>query len=137
MSIQKKTLIPRIGVASLCSPLEVGADRAPQAACDAAALFQAAGCQVVELGAIDRPEKSSAAGRKVAESHVHAVVLVAASWFEDYLVFDLLEECRGPTAAVVAAWHGDWRVVRRATTDGLFEATRRAVSGRVRTVGFA
>ena len=96
MSIQKKTLIPRIGVASLCSPLEVGADRAPQAACDAAALFQAAGCQVVELGAIDRPEKSSAAGREVAESHVHAVVLVAASWFEDYLVFDLLEECRVP-----------------------------------------
>ncbi len=96
MSIEKKTLIPRVGVASLSSPLEVGADRAPQAACDAAALLQAAGCQVVELGAIDRPEKSSAAGRKLAESHVHAVVLVAASWFEDYLVFDLFEECPVP-----------------------------------------
>ncbi len=96
MSLQKKTLIPRVGVASLCSPLEVGADRAPQAAREAAALLQAAGCQIVELGSIDRPEKSAAAGRKLAESHVHSVVLVAASWFEDYLVFDLLEECPVP-----------------------------------------
>ena len=27
MSIEKRALIPRVGVASLCSPLEVGADR--------------------------------------------------------------------------------------------------------------
>ena len=96
MSIQKKTLIPRIGVAALSSPLEVGANGAPQAVHDAARLFRAAGCQVVELGAIDRPEKSAAAGRELAEAHVQAVVLVAASWFEDYLVFDLLEECPVP-----------------------------------------
>jgi L-fucose isomerase-like protein len=96
MSIDQKTLLPRIGVASLCSPLEVGADRAPQVAGDAAALFQTAGCEVVALGAIDRPEKAAAAGRSLAEAHAHAVVLVAASWFEDYLAFDLWEECRVP-----------------------------------------
>jgi L-fucose isomerase-like protein len=95
MSIQK-TLIPRVGVASLCSPLEVGADRAPQAAGDAARLLRGAGCQVVELGTIDLPEKSSAAGRELAEAHVYAVVLAAASWFEDYLAFDLWEECPVP-----------------------------------------
>ena len=83
-------------MASLCSPLEVGADRAPKAADDLAHLLRAAGCQVVNLGTIDQPDKSAAAGRKLAESHVHAAVFVAASWFEDYLVFDLLEECPVP-----------------------------------------
>ena len=96
MSNKKRALIPRVGVASLCSPLEVGADRAPKAADDLAHLLRAAGCQVVKLGTIDQPDKSAAAGRKLAESHVHAAVFVAASWFEDYLVFDLLEECPVP-----------------------------------------
>lgn len=96
MSIQKKTLIPRVGVASLCSPLEVGADRAPQAAAELANVLRAAGCEVVEMGPADRPERSVAAGRKMAEAHVHAVALVSTSWFEDYLVFDLLEECATP-----------------------------------------
>lgn len=96
MSIQKRALIPRVGVASLCSPLEVGADRAPQAAADLAKRLQAAGCEVIELGPADRPERAVAAGRKMAEEHVHAVALVATSWFEDYLVFDLLEECGVP-----------------------------------------
>ena len=73
-----------------------GANLAPQAASDLARLLRAAGCQVVELGAVDQPDKAAAAGRKLAESHVHAAVLVATSWFEDYLVFDLLEECRVP-----------------------------------------
>jgi L-fucose isomerase-like protein len=96
MSIEKRALVPRVGVASLCSPLEVGADRAPQAAADLARLLQTAGCEVIELGPADRPEKASAAGRKLAELHVHAVAMVATSWFEDYLVFDLLEECAAP-----------------------------------------
>ena len=39
MSIEKRALIPRVGVASLCSPLEVGADRAPQAAVDLAQIL--------------------------------------------------------------------------------------------------
>ncbi|MGA2502015.1 MAG: hypothetical protein ABSH20_30095 [Tepidisphaeraceae bacterium] len=55
-----------------------------------------AGCDVVGLGAVDTPDKSVAAGRSLAEQHVHAVALAAASWFEDYLVLDLLEECSIP-----------------------------------------
>ncbi len=96
MSDDKNALIPRVGVASLSSPLEVGADRAPQAAADLAGLLRAAGCQVVELGMVDQPDKSLAAGRKLAESRAQAVAVVATSWFEDYLVLDLLEECELP-----------------------------------------
>jgi L-fucose isomerase-like protein len=97
MSIENHALVPRVGVGSLCSPLEVGADRAPQAATNLAHLLRAAGCEVIELSAVDRPEKAAAAGRKAAEAHVHAMALVATSWFEDYLVFDLLEECGVPS----------------------------------------
>ncbi len=90
------TLTPRVGVSALCSPLEVGADRAPQAARQLAELLEKLGCEVVQAGVVDDPEKSTAAGRQFTESHVHAVACVATSWFEDYLVVDLLEECPAP-----------------------------------------
>ena len=96
MPADSNGLVVRVGVASLSSPLEVGADRAGQAAGDLARLLEQTGCQVVELGSIDDPAKSTAAGRKLAESHVHAVALATASWFEDYLALDLLEECSLP-----------------------------------------
>ena len=50
----------------------------------------------MELGSVDCPQRASAAGRLLAERHVHAVAFAAASWFEDYLVLDLLEECSLP-----------------------------------------
>jgi L-fucose isomerase-like protein len=96
MSQSLPSLVPRVAVGSLCSPLEVGADRAPQAARDLSRLLQDAGCEVVDLGPVDTPDKAAAAGRTVAERHVHAVALAAASWFEDYLALDLLEESRMP-----------------------------------------
>ena len=89
-------LIPHVGVAALCSPLEVGANRAAQAAGELAEALQAQGCTAVQAGVVDNPDKSAAAGRLFAESHVQAVACVAASWFEDYLVLDLLEECPAP-----------------------------------------
>jgi len=96
MSKHSITLIPRVGVGSLCSPLEVGANRAPQAVKDLARLLEDCGCEIVGLGFVDTPERSVSAGKRLAESHVHAVALAAASWFEDYLVLDLLEECSVP-----------------------------------------
>ncbi len=87
-----KPLVPRVGVGSISSPLEVGAGRAPQAAADLAKMLENAGCEVVALGPVDRPDRSSAAGRRLAEEHVDAVALAAASWFEDFFVLDLLEE---------------------------------------------
>jgi L-fucose isomerase-like protein len=93
---QDKRLIPRVAVSSLSSPLEVGASRAPRAAKDLAAMLGKAGCEVVELENIGIADLAVAAGRLCAEKHVDAVALASASWFEDYLVTDLLEECRVP-----------------------------------------
>ncbi|MBN2270005.1 MAG: hypothetical protein JXN61_05280, partial [Sedimentisphaerales bacterium] len=92
MSEQSYTLSGLVAVGALSSPLEVGAARAPQAADDLAALLREAGCETVGLGAIDTTEKAVAAGRKMAEQHVCCIALAATSWYEDYLVLDLLEE---------------------------------------------
>jgi L-fucose isomerase-like protein len=94
-----RALVPRIGVASVASPLEVGAGRAPEAAKELARLLAGCGCEVIELGPIDGPVRATAAGRQLAEQHVEAVALAAVSWFEDYLVLDLLEECKLPVMA--------------------------------------
>jgi L-fucose isomerase-like protein len=96
MSDRQRPLAPRVAVGSVCSPLEVGADRAPQAARDLSRVLGEAGCEVVDLGSVGTPDQAAAAGRLVAEGHLHAVALAAASWFEDYLVLDLLEECGVP-----------------------------------------
>jgi L-fucose isomerase-like protein len=96
MNSSTRTLAPPVAVGSVCSPLEVGAGRAPQAAQALARLLTEEGCEVIELGPVDTPDKSVAAGRRIAEQHVQAVALAAASWFEDYLVLDLLEECSVP-----------------------------------------
>ena len=96
MSENLKFLVPRIGVGALSSPLEVGADRAPQAASELADLLKKSGCEVVELGPIGTPDDAGAAGEKSAQAHVHAVAFVSTSWFEDYLALDLLEWCNVP-----------------------------------------
>ena len=93
---QTQRLRPRVGVASLSSPLEVGADRAPQAAEDLAALLSGAGCEVIPLGAVDTPDRSVAVGRRLAGEDVDAVALATVSWCEDYLALDLLEYCDKP-----------------------------------------
>lgn len=89
-------LTPRVGIGSLSSPLEVGADRAPAAADALASRVATSGAETVRLGPVTTPDLAVAAGRKLAESHVDAVALAATSWYEDYLVLDLLEECRVP-----------------------------------------
>ena len=96
LPIGKGPLKPRVGVASLSSPLEVGADRAPGAAESLARVLAEAGCDVVPLGVVDTAEAAVAAGRKLAEGHVNAVALTPVCWCEDYLVLDMLEECAVP-----------------------------------------
>ena len=96
MSKHAPSLIPRVGVGALSSPLEVGADRAESACKKLVALLRGQDCEVVELGLVDTPDGAAAAGRVLAEEHVDAVVLAPACWFEDYLVLDMLEECRVP-----------------------------------------
>jgi L-fucose isomerase-like protein len=91
-----QTLMPRIGVAAVASPMEVGADRAPQAANDLAGLLERHGCEVVRLGSLGAADVAVTGGLRAAEAHVDALALAATSWFEDYLVLDLLEECDTP-----------------------------------------
>jgi L-fucose isomerase-like protein len=92
----RRTLTPRVAVASVSSPLEVGANRAAQAAKDAEVLLKKNDCEVISLDEVNTPERSRLAGRKAAEEHIDVLVIVTASWFEDYLVLDLLEECNVP-----------------------------------------
>ncbi|MEI6500725.1 MAG: hypothetical protein WCP21_06820, partial [Armatimonadota bacterium] len=72
-------LQPKIAVASLCSPLEVGADQAPAALSALANLLRDAGCEVVNLGPADTPDRAATAGRACAEQHVDAIACVAVS----------------------------------------------------------
>ena len=96
MSLPAAPLQAKVGVFGVCSPLEVGAAEAPVAAGELAERLRASGCAVVKLGVVDTPAKAATAGRMCAEQHVTALAGVAASWFEDYLVLDLLEECAAP-----------------------------------------
>ena len=72
--------------------MKSGPTCARKAAEDLAKLLQDAGCEVISLGSVNHPDLAAAAGRKTAEHHLHAVAFASASWFEDYLVLDLLEE---------------------------------------------
>jgi len=98
MNGAKNRLAPRVSVAAVSSPLEVGADRAADVSLKLADMLQAAGCEVVPLGPIGRAEDAVQAGRRLAAERVDACVISPVSWFEDYLVLDLLEECALPIA---------------------------------------
>jgi len=84
MSLPRPGLRAHVAVLALSSPLEVGADQAPVLAAALGSTLCQAGCEVLELGSVDTPEKSRAAGRQCAEEHVDAIAAVTASWFEDY-----------------------------------------------------
>ena len=93
----------RMGIASVSSPLEVGANQAPEL------LDQLQRAIDVERHpglVICRPanpvidaDSAVEAGRYFCDQRVDAICVVAACWFEDYLVLDLLEECDVPVIA--------------------------------------
>ncbi len=89
-------LRPKVGVVGLSSPLEVGAQQAPIASAELGRWLNSAGVEALDLGACADADEAAPAGRRLAEAHVDAIVGVATSWYEDYLVLDLLEECRVP-----------------------------------------
>jgi len=88
----------RLGIAAVASPLEVGAGEAPALQERLRAAFAGAG--QLELcpsrQPVTDPSAAVEAGRAFYDQRVDAVCVVAASWFEDYLVLDLLEECDVP-----------------------------------------
>ncbi|MCS7221975.1 MAG: hypothetical protein RML36_05940 [Anaerolineae bacterium] len=93
----------RLGLTAVASPLEVGAGEAPMLLDRLQRAFAEAGLERLELCpslqlATD-PASAVAAGRFFYDQRVDAICVVAASWFEDYLVLDLLEECDVPVIA--------------------------------------
>lgn len=92
----EKMLHPKVGVGAVSSPMEVGANRAAQAAADLVDRLTQAGCDVVPLGAIQNADDAVAAGRRAVAEGCAALALAAVCWFEDYLAVDLLEECPAP-----------------------------------------
>ena len=96
MSSSAFKIKPKIGVSAVSSPLEIGANRVPQAARDLARHLADAGCEVVMAASIGTPDQAVAAGRQWTDARVDAIALAAVCWFEDYLILDMLEECRRP-----------------------------------------
>lgn len=88
----------RLGLAVVASPLEVGADQSP-------ALLDSLLTSLSNRGKLNlfphqtpvkSPQDAIQAGREFYDKRVHAICIAAASWFEDYLVLDMLEECDVP-----------------------------------------
>jgi L-fucose isomerase-like protein len=93
----------RLGITTVSSPLEFGADEAPAALERLQQAFAEANFAGLELYASARPVTDPAsaveAGRYFYDRHVDAVCVLATSWYEDYLVLDLLEERNVPIIA--------------------------------------
>jgi L-fucose isomerase-like protein len=92
----------RLGIVVVASPLEVGAGEAPLLGERLAASWHAFDEQLMLCAygqPITDPELAAVAGRYFYDQRVDALCVVAASWFEDYLVLDLLEECDVPLIA--------------------------------------
>ncbi len=88
----------RLGIAAVASPLEVGAGEAPALQKALLSAFAAHGDYELHPapGPLVSPNAATQAGRGFYDARVDALCVVAASWFEDYLVLDLLEECGVP-----------------------------------------
>lgn len=89
-------LSPRVGVAGISSPLEIGSDRSETVARAVTDVLSRAGCDARYLGVLDRPERAVEAGEALRSVRADAAVLAASSRFEDYLALDLLEEFACP-----------------------------------------
>lgn len=93
----------RIGLMAVAAPLEVGAGDAPALLGEMERALGAAGGERLALTTyrepVDAPARAVAAGRAFYEARVDAILAVAASWFQDYLVLDALEECAAPVIA--------------------------------------
>jgi len=90
----------RLGLAVVASPLEVGADQAPILLERVEIALRSLGQDRLDLclcrGVVVSAQDAIQAGRQFYDQRLDAICVIAASWFEDYLVLDMLEECHVP-----------------------------------------
>jgi len=93
----------RLGITVVCNPLEVGADQGPELLNQLDHAFAAGGfgrLHVIRSAEMVKdPDSAVKVGKYFYDQRVDAVCVLAATWFEDYLVLDLLEECDVPLVA--------------------------------------
>jgi len=87
----------RLGLAVVASPLEVGADKAPILLKELQIVLSETNLILYPYQQpVNTPQDAINAGRVFYDNRVHAICVISASWFEDYLVLDMLEECDVP-----------------------------------------
>jgi L-fucose isomerase-like protein len=87
----------RLGLAIVASPLEVGADKASILLEELQAILSKTHLELYPYHQpVNSPKDAINAGRMFHDKRVHAICVISASWFEDYLVLDMLEECDVP-----------------------------------------
>jgi L-fucose isomerase-like protein len=87
----------RLGLAVVASPLEVGADKASILLQELQAIMSKTHLELYPYHQpVKSPKDAINAGRMFYDKRVHAICIISASWFEDYLVLDMLEECDVP-----------------------------------------
>jgi len=88
----------RLGIVSVASPLEVGAEQSPiilkQLESELSNLHN--NKIALYLYTVTTPLDAINVGRIFYNERVQLICLVSASWFEDYLILDMLEECDVP-----------------------------------------
>ena len=89
-------LKPAIGVASLSSPLEVGAEKAPKTVVSLVKVLIQNGFQVESFGSIETADQARETGKQAAAKQIDAMVFAPVCWYEDYYVLDFMEECSVP-----------------------------------------
>ncbi|MHB1357360.1 MAG: hypothetical protein ACYCZF_15430 [Anaerolineae bacterium] len=92
----------RLGITAVCNPLEVGAADAMELLRRVQGTLTSAGdasLVLVSTTPVNDPTSAVEAGRYFYDQRVDAICVLAATWYEDYLVLDMLEECQAPVIA--------------------------------------
>lgn len=93
----KKDKNIRLGIVSVASPLEVGADQTEiilkQLQTEISSRYDNIS---IYPYIVTKPIDAKNVGQVFYHEQVQLICVVAASWFEDYLVLDILEECDSP-----------------------------------------
>ncbi len=87
---------PKIGLVVITNPYEVGADEAPEIARQAQAQLAKLNLELVAAEkVVQSDEASRAVGRTFRREEVDLVCLIEATWSDDHLALDILEEAGG------------------------------------------